>query len=98
MLYFIGANSYTKNLHLEKIFSQKKFVERKEPPCGEKEQVVVEGDERDDVAASCKVIDIPLQRCVVMQDDKCHLGGEVDVSVVVYPFPMCHILITIGRG
>lgn len=72
------------------MFSRKEVVKDKEPPCGEEDEVVVEGDERDDVAVLFEGFDIPFVWSVIVYDNCCYLGLQVDVSVVINPFPMCH--------
>ena len=74
----------------------------KEPPCGEEDKVVVEGGVKDDVAVLLEGFDIPSVWLIAVDDYCCYLGAQVDVTVVVYPFPMCHNIafyfITIERG
>lgn len=56
----------------KEMFSRKEVVKDKEPPCGEEDEVVVEGDERDDVAVLFEGSDIPFVWSVIVYDNCCN--------------------------
>jgi hypothetical protein len=62
----------------------------KEPPSGDENQVLIEGDKGNEICIPLKVFCIPFKGAVVMQNDKCHSGMKIDVSIVINPLPMSH--------